>query len=97
MKKSFALCLVGSALAFVPVLRADTSVFVASWEDNSIVRYDSSGHGTLFAHSGISGPEGMAMDSSGNLYVSNWGDNSILKFDPAGNGTVFANMGLNQP
>jgi len=37
---------------------------------------------------GLSGPFGAAMDSSGNLYIADTGHNQIVKIDPAGNKTT---------
>src|SRR5215467_12246859 len=53
--------------------------------------------GPFAAHTGLSLPNGLAFDASGNLYVANYGDNTIEKFTPDGVGSVFANTGLNGP
>ena len=41
------------------------------------------------------GPEGIAVDLSGNVYVTNYNSNTILKFD--GNGNFLAKWGINNP
>jgi DNA-binding beta-propeller fold protein YncE len=80
-------------------LAFDTSgnLYVANQYGNSITRFDSTGHGSIFASSGMNQPTGLAYNN-GYLYVANAGSNKILKFDSAGNGTVFASgTGLNNP
>ncbi len=51
----------------------------------------------VFANTGLSLPEGLALDSAGNLYVANYGNNTIARFTPSGVGSVFASTGLNGP
>jgi len=46
---------------------------------------------------GLSGPEGLAFDASGNLYVANYNSNTISKVTPAGVVTTFVSTGLSQP
>jgi hypothetical protein len=46
-----------------------------------------------FATSGMSLPEGLALDAGGNLYVANYGDNTITRFAPDGVGSVFGQTG----
>ncbi len=62
---------------------------------NTITKYDDSGTGSPFTNAFVNGPNGLALDFSGNLYVST-NANSIEKF--ASDGTdlgVFASTGLN--
>ncbi len=82
-----------------------------SLSNSTIVRYDVSlgtavdvaGSLSVFVPSGqgLSSPEALAFDSSGNLYAANPGNNTITKYDSAGNGigTYFVNsgQGLNFP
>jgi DNA-binding beta-propeller fold protein YncE len=75
---------------------ADT-LYVANAVSNTIVKIDSGGNASVFASSGLSHPEGVAFDSSGNLYVANNGNGTIEKFDPSGNGSVFASQNLPFP
>ena len=46
---------------------------------------------------GLSNPEGLAFDASGNLYVANSYGNTIDKITPGGVVSVFASTGLNYP
>lgn len=62
----------------------------------TILKYNSSGVGSVFAANLMGGPRGLAFDSSGNLYVAEATSHIIEKFDTSGVGTVFAS-GLNQP
>src|SRR6267154_1012338 len=77
-----------------PVIALD--LYVADFHNNSIERFDSSGHSTVYANTGLDGPMGLAFDNSGDLYVGNWNAGTIVKFDSSGHQTLFA-AGLNQP
>jgi DNA-binding beta-propeller fold protein YncE len=87
----------GSAFASWGVWQPEAMVFdhsgnlyVANWYDNTIVKFDSGGHGSVFA-SGLDSPTGLAFDSAGNLYVANRDTpGTVVKFDPSGHGSVFA-------
>jgi hypothetical protein len=57
----------------------------------SIVKITPGGAKTTFA-SGLSSPEGLAVDSAGDLFVAEQG--SILKFTPDGTRSTFASPGL---
>jgi DNA-binding beta-propeller fold protein YncE len=70
---------------------ADT-LYVENQGNNTIVKIDSSGNASVFASSGLSRPEGLAFDSSGNLYVANQQSGTIEKFDPSGQPSVFASQ-----
>ena len=74
-------------------------VYVTDSGSDTIEEFNSAGTGTIFAtaSSGLSTPQGLAIDGAGNLYVANEGNNTIEKFDSSGNGTVFASSGLNNP
>ena len=65
------------------------NLFVAEPTIHEIVKYNSSGIGTVFA-SGFGQPENLAFDSSGNLYVADYGSDTIMKYDSNGVGSVFA-------
>jgi sugar lactone lactonase YvrE len=81
-------------LACASLASADT-FFVANFGVNSITKYDANGNGSAFTGAFINGPNGVALDVSGNLYATT-NDNTIEKFAP--NGTdlgVFASTGLN--
>ncbi|MFA5403382.1 MAG: T9SS type A sorting domain-containing protein [Ignavibacteria bacterium] len=54
---------------------------------------------TFLSGSGLNGPDGFAIDTTGNLYVANWGGgsgNNVLKITPGGTVTTFA-TGFNAP
>jgi hypothetical protein len=76
--------------------RADT-FFVAGFGVNTITRYDQNGTPSTFTNAFVNGPNGVALDSAGNLYVST-NSNTIEKFSPAGVDLgVFASNGVNFP
>jgi large repetitive protein len=80
-------------------LRAGRGDTVLVSHAHSIERYDSftGADGGVFA-GGMSSPEGLAIDSMGNVYVANYDSNTIEKFSPNGIDLgVFASTGLNQP
>jgi hypothetical protein len=52
---------------------------------------------TFAAPVGLSYPQGMAMDGSGNLYVANLQSNSITRITPAGVASTFVASGLSGP
>lgn len=66
---------------------------MANSGNNTIVKFDPGGHGSLFASSGLNHPRSLAFDSSGNLYAANWNDGTIEKFDSGGTGSLFASEG----
>ena len=72
-------------------------LFVGNFADNTVMKFDSGGKGVVFANTGLNGPEGLALDSRGNLYVANWGNDTVLKLDRAGRGSVFAGSVLRSP
>ncbi len=81
-------------LALASLASADT-VFVANFGVNSITKYDVNGNGSPFTSEFINGPNGLALDASGNLYVST-NSNVIRKFSPSGVDLgVFASTGIN--
>ncbi len=81
-----------------PHAHADT-VYLSTYNLNTIDEFNSSGSGTDFAKasSGLNYPLGLAFDSNGNLYVANAGNNTIEEFNSSGDGTVFASTGLSYP
>ena len=76
-------------------------VYVANYWDSNILKYTAPGVYTVFAdyNDGISNPEGMAFDSSGNLFVVNSGNGNVVKITPNGTASVFAdyNDGITYP
>jgi sugar lactone lactonase YvrE len=72
------------------------NLYVASYDNGNVVKYDGNGNATIFA-SGLLQPTGLVFDGSGNLYVACYGDGSgtngtIQKFDTNGNGSTFASF-----
>jgi sugar lactone lactonase YvrE len=87
----------------VPCTHADT-VYLSTYNLNTIDEFNSSGSGSDFATagSGLNYPVGLAFDSSGNLYVANSGGGAqgsptIEEFTRSGTGSVFASAGLSFP
>jgi sugar lactone lactonase YvrE len=74
------------------ILRADT-IYVTDSSDNTVLRYDLLGNGSVFASSGLDTPNGIAVDGSGNIYVSNapiFGSQTVTRFTPSAVGSQFA-------
>ncbi len=67
--------------------------------DNTIHEFAPTGADLgVFAHRGLSRPQDMIFDNSGNLFVANKQDNTVHKFGPTGADLgTFATAGLNQP
>lgn len=81
-------------LLLAPLARADT-FYVSNFGINSITQYDDNGNGSSFTSAFVNGPNGLALDSLGNLYVST-NNNTIEKYSPGGTFLgVFASTGLN--
>ncbi len=74
------------------LISPDGYVYVASFSSNSVIRYDAGSGSSLGAFvdaaDGVSGPLGIALDTSGNLYVANWGNSKILVISGR-SGTLF--------
>jgi streptogramin lyase len=94
MKLKLSLKIAAGLFAFASLTSAD-NFFVANSGINTITKYNAAGIGFPFTGAFIIGPNGLALDSSGNLYVST-NSNVIRKFSPAGVDLgVFASTGLN--
>ena len=87
-------CILPLFLGARPLIALD--LYVADFHNNSIERFDSGGHSTVYANSGLDGPMGLAFDNSGDLYVGNWNAGTVVKFDSSGHQTLFA-AGLSNP
>jgi sugar lactone lactonase YvrE len=75
------------------------TIYVSDAGGGKIMKYDSSGNGSVFA-SGLSSPDGLALDGSGNLYAAcpnNSYPGAVYSFDSSGNATLFASSGLYGP
>jgi hypothetical protein len=93
-----------SAVAFVGLLLSNLSsvsradiLFASNSGNNTIEKFTSGAIGSVFANSGLTGPQGLAFDRAANLYAANNGNNTIEKFTTGGIGSVFANSGLQNP
>ncbi len=93
--------LIAATLILAPPARADWALYVSSYGNNKIIKYNTNGVATVFATNGVNGvlsePNGLAFDDLENLYVANAGNNTIEKYDPQGNGTLFAASGGSAP
>ncbi|HTW74975.1 MAG TPA: hypothetical protein VMD56_08680 [Steroidobacteraceae bacterium] len=82
------------------------NVYVADYGNNQIRKITPAGMVTTLAGSGVkgdtdgtgsaasfNGPEGVAVDSAGNVYVADDGNNEIRKVTPAGLVTTLAGLG----
>ena len=96
MHLKLSLTIAAGLLAFASLAAADT-FFVAEFGDGTIAKYDANGNASSFTNAFINGPNGVALDSSGNLFVTT-ASNTIEVFAPDGTYLgFFANTGLNNP
>jgi sugar lactone lactonase YvrE len=94
MKFAFSLTIAALLLTSVGDAQAD-SFFVTNFGVNTITSYDENGFGSNFTNAFVNGPNGIAIDASGNVYVTT-NANTIEKFSPNGVDLgVFASTGLN--
>lgn len=83
---------IGTGLAF------DHAGNLYASRGNAIEKLTPGGVESVFATSGLSGPEAVAFDSAGNLYAANESNSTIEKFSPTGTDLgVFAASGLVNP
>lgn len=69
-------------------------VYVANNGGGQVVKFTGPGTGSVFA-SGLTYPQGITVDSAGNVYVTS--GNTIMKYAPNGVGAVFTGSGLTNP
>src|ERR1051325_5881865 len=84
------------------------NIYIAEWSNHRVRKVDTSGTITTFAGIGIAGfggdggpanqaalnsPEGVAVDSAGNVYIADSFNNRIRKVDPSGTITTIAGNG----
>src|SRR5512137_2443102 len=82
----------GLALAYFLAAAAGThadTIYVSNWNNSTIEKYDSD-TGSRLGIFNIGGPQGLALDSAGNLYAVEWTSSSIVKYTPTGVRSVFA-------
>src|SRR5207248_11715266 len=72
-----------------------TSSLFAACRRCSVLKFTPAGTKSTFA-SGLSSPDGLAFDSSGNLFEADFSSTTIFKFTPAGTKTTFAS-GVGNP
>jgi sugar lactone lactonase YvrE len=83
----------GLLLSGLPAASRADILYVTIGLPDSIQKITSNGSNTVFTTSNLSGPQGIAFDSSGNLYVANAGNHVIEKFTQGGAGSFFADTG----
>ena len=71
------------------------SVFVSSGAGSQVYGYDLSGH--QLSLSSVQVPEGVVVDTNGNIYVAEYYQSAIVKITPDGQMTTFATEGLSNP
>jgi sugar lactone lactonase YvrE len=73
----------------------DGNLLQANYYGDSITKVDRQGQAQVFAHTGLSGPVGIAIDrQTGAVYVANCRGNSIAKIVPNGTVSSFATSAL---
>jgi streptogramin lyase len=84
------------ALAIGPVHAQN--IFVANLGGDTVTEYSSSGTYLGVFASGLADPEGIALNSSGDLFVANYSGNDITEYGPSGTYLgVFASTGVSTP
>jgi YVTN family beta-propeller protein len=77
---------------------AGTPLYIANAGNNTLTVVDSLGNASTFASTGLSNPEGVAVDAAGNVYVANVFTANIEKFSSTGQDLgAFATTGVNDP
>src|SRR5690242_18397972 len=95
MKFARSLTIAGLLLTSMRQSQAADQFFVTDFGVNTITRYDENGFGSNFTNSFVNGPNGIALDTAGNVYVTT-NENTIEVFSPTGIDLgVFASTGLN--
>ena len=84
----------GAICSLAPMSASADEAFYVSNTNNTIEQFTPTGAGSLFTNSGLHSPEGLAIDSAGNVYAANSANTAIEKFSSAGGtGSVFASFG----
>ena len=90
----FAVTAAGLLLYGLPTNSRADVLYVTTELPDSIQKIASDGSSSIFANNNLSGPQGIAFDTSSNLYVANGENNTIEKFTPGGVGSTFADTGV---
>ena len=91
------ICLRGAEQHFWRGLRRERQPLRHQLRQQHHRRGDAERHGEHLQQRGLSGPAGLAFDSSGNLYVANHSNDTISKVTPSGSVSTFASVGLSGP
>jgi len=89
--KSSLFAITSLVMSFTSTIASADILYVTSRSDDLILKYDISSNNvdTIVASESrfsneVSSPNGLAVDSSGNLYAANEGASKIIKFSPSG-------------
>jgi sugar lactone lactonase YvrE len=82
--------------SFTPLVARADNLYVSV---GVVLEFNSNGNESTFANAGLDIPEGLVLDSSGDLFVANGGNSTIEEFNSSGTGSVFAtaSSGLSFP
>jgi sugar lactone lactonase YvrE len=75
---------------------AQFTLYVSTFTNNAIYRYDATGQGSFFAD-GLNGPAGLAVDGSENLFVADIYSSTIHEFSASGDDFGVFASGLVNP
>jgi sugar lactone lactonase YvrE len=89
MKKSHLSLLLAVVGSLTPINAHADAIYVSNRSGRAIEQFGANGTGTAFATNGLTSPEGLAVDTTGNLYVADDVQSKIYKFTPCGDGSVF--------
>jgi alpha-tubulin suppressor-like RCC1 family protein/sugar lactone lactonase YvrE len=73
-----------------------TDLYIVGHDNAQVVEVKSNGAVLRIKASGLSQPNGVAVDSAGDVYIADTGNNRVVKITPKGKQTVFA-TGFNAP
>jgi len=80
-----------AALALLPAVAQADTFFISSANNNTVSKVAEDGTVSVFA-SGLKYPEGLALDSDGNLYVANRNGGTVSRISPAGAVSTFSTV-----
>jgi DNA-binding beta-propeller fold protein YncE len=85
----------GFGFGFGVAVGTNENLYVAALYFNGVAQLNSNGQPVSSSFLTVSGPTGLAFDSTGNLYVADSVHNTIVKFDPSGSSSIFTSTGVN--